>query len=98
MPETAAITRRRDSVPRVSRASLNLLQLARVGRRVMRIEPYFEGQRLVAGRANFHVMRSRFDVETLEDPVEVVNDPGEIAVHEDRGVSRLDLQMKRRLL
>src|SRR5438128_12683637 len=94
MPETAATTRRRDSVVR---ASLNLLHLAGVSRLVIRIEPHLERERLVAGRANLHAVRSRLGVKTLKDSIEVVHHAGVDAVDEHLRVARLDLQTKRRL-
>src|SRR5262249_60678497 len=72
--------------------SLNLLQLAFVSGRVVRCDADVEGQRFVPRRAHLDAMRTRIEVQALEDSVEVVHLADVIAVDVDLGLARLDLQ------
>src|ERR1700730_10192056 len=93
MPETAATMRQR-SIQR----SLNLLQFALIGRRMIRRDAHVERQRLEPRRADFDPVRTRLDVQPLEDAVEVVDDADVVAVDVHFCLARLDLQAQRSLI
>src|SRR5262249_54941222 len=74
---------------------LDLLQLSVVRRGVIRRDANLEGERLVSRRADLDAVRPAFDVQLLEDAVEVVDHADVVAIDVDLGLPRLDLQAKR---
>src|SRR5216683_5855956 len=62
---------------------------------MVRRDPHFESQCLVSRRPHFNAMRTRVEVQPLEDPIEVVDDADEISVDVNLCVARLQLQTKR---
>src|SRR4026208_2117126 len=97
MPETAAIARSRftrapRTPPPALRASRDALHLRFVSRRSIDADHHLEGERLVAHCPNLDAVRSRIEVQALEDAVEIVDDADVVAVDVDFGVARLDLQ------
>src|SRR6266705_6926051 len=98
MPETAATICNLRSIcnlPSKIGKLLNTLQLTLIRRGVVRRDAHFERQCLVSRRAHFDAMRTRVEVQTLKDPVEVVDDADEVSVDVNLCVARLQLQTKR---
>src|SRR6266545_4383332 len=78
--------------------SRNSFHFALIRRRVVRRDSNVERQRLITLRAHFDPMRAGFEVQPLEDPVEVVDRADEEAIDEHFGMARFDLQTQRPLV
>ena len=59
---------------------------------MVRLEPHVDGERLEARRTDLNVMRAWSQVQVLEVPVEVIDNPGVIPVDKHLRLLGFDLQ------